>query len=312
MDFGATNYNPAANSDDNSCIYPTATTTDQPETDFNYCVSWGDPHIIMFKDSIGTPINSFHSYVSGVKEMFGINGLVVKTEQEKWGNVAVNKRMFVEWEGSQVFEMNVDACTPETAIYAANVDIPVADISAVSSAYWPTKMIPSTMAYLVDFDDIQIFVKCTYTWSTPYMDVGIGYKGDVTTTTGFCQNIPDEPVVPLPTCTILESCCDQYSNALALFDGCMADAQTACCETENTDATCCDFVSTEKCDVDFTCSEGECCDAEDGLCSPCVEEGDCEGEWSVYGECSQVPEAECGVGGKNKNVYNYHPSQWRS
>ena len=119
------------------------------------------------------------------------------------------------------------------------------------------------------------------------INLGVAYSGDYNDihVKGLCV---EEPNHPKPTqmegSNALKLCCEKFVNSPTKYDACLLDYYPKCCVepnefssfmnmTEyihNISETCCDdIIVNQTCDVDFTCSDGDCCNTLDGLCYPC-------------------------------------------
>merc|ERR1712117_814895 len=104
------------------------------------------------------------------------------------------------------------------------------------------------------------------------------------------------------TCPRQDTCCQIYRNDDALYEACLTDALSSCCEPGDSS-----FISGYRCCVNdlslgTVCStDAECAafgqECINGLCSDSISGVDvCQGSWSEYPEC----DASCGYGTKTR------------
>ena len=298
-------------------VIPTQIPTDIPTKTptvyipIRYCVSWGDPHIVQFKDTMDgvRPKLSFSSMVKGEFSLFAFEEINIVEKQEEYyhpdlGHYANNDQMYILISNKKVFEVKCPTCGG--TIHDENV-VQLVNIRRSSWQYWPTRIHPSVFSYMVtltDYPELRIFFR-GHDGLGGILEIGVAFQGNVTETTGFCMEEPEHSIPFEPTgatCEILSTCCHQFLQNPVLYDGCLIDASKSCCESEGANEQCCEVPlnvsSSTSCGIDYFCSEGDCCNFESGQCEPCIspEQGDCVGKWDEYSNCSTT----CGMGSKTR------------
>jgi len=242
---------------------PTAAVTQAPTpsiVDFNnfaHCVRWGDPHFIGFTQN-------FNNYEDGDFILFGYSGLQVHQVQASYKTRprrAFNQAMYITINGQKVFE--ITSPTAENTLLDGDL-ITEKHVADVSTHYWPSNVTPpGRFHYMLTptgISGLNIFVRKSKWRTYEYIDIGIQFnKMEISQTSGLCMNPTEDFDPPAAlTCETLTTCCSRFQPiSTAAYNGCLVDAAHECCE-DSGDEQCCAMITEGSCDVDFSCSLGDC------------------------------------------------------
>jgi hypothetical protein len=257
-------------------VWPVCATTASPtlapvEVDnelWNYCVSWGDPHIITFSQRTFDDVAQ-----DGNRLLFRVADTIsVTTSQRRniWNHKATITGFTIEF-GGQSFTYTREDSTSGRALVSPAV---VKELfGAESYSEWPRSRFPGEFKNMVTFPGFPGFA---FFWSHKgnfrnggYFNVGIRYIGDLDSVSGQCGNNPvatEEPNPTPPTCSLLNECCSRFEVLFPeLVLNCKTDYKEECCDKAGAKSTCCDDMSPPDCTV-VGCGHNEKCDSKSRVC----------------------------------------------
>jgi len=300
------------------------------------CITWGDPHVIPFYEhragltvnadcgNCGYQKNVWAKYFQGTK-----NGKTILIEMKHSSGsppVILDSRVFIN--GVKVFQylqhFNAKTCVTSQCSF-----------TSVSEAYGRMGSVRFHLVF-TEFPEIKMMFEHNHvrTQGIQYFGPGGVKSNDYSAKSGLCchggrcsqrrnlawddmsrltrrelasfDNVSpvsssSDSFVPA-TCPQQDTCCQIYRNDDALYNACLTDALSSCCQPGDPS-----FISGNRCCVNdlslgTVCSTDAQCAAFgqqciNGLCSDSISGMDvCQGSWSEYSEC----DASCGYGTKTR------------
>jgi hypothetical protein len=132
----------------------------------NYCISWGDPHIVQFIDVVdGEAIRlSYSSMEGGDFILFKVGEYAIWQRQVQYnssriGVYANTENMYVKHQDTIIASKGCPICgvrVTNSALVTAN------NIETTSKEYWPTSIHPGrfeTMLLFTEYPDLRVFIR---------------------------------------------------------------------------------------------------------------------------------------------------------
>merc|ERR1719483_1770871 len=237
------------------------------DLDYNYCVTWGDPHIRGFFG------NFDDAKENGDRTFFEIHNIIVSTSQQT--GIFNKKATITHFEMSvdgNAFTVTREAIRNETSFGENHIILTKRE----SFDQWPRSKFPGRFDNMMTFDaapDFAIFWSLmTVRRNGGFINIGIRYgNDDLEDVIGLCGPEPEVSEIPDPpetTCGALTQCCSRFASHLddfALEKACLLDYENDCCNESGADETCCEDMSPPDCTIDG-CGNTEICDETTKLC----------------------------------------------